>query len=74
MLSTGIELVGFGFITYAAYGWNHLVGWLVGGVFLVVIGYVFEDDKAAVSVAKMIHPVVRRWELRKIKRQAKASQ
>ena len=71
--STAIELAGFALIVFAVYSWNPLAGLALAGLFLLLIGYVFEDDKAAVSVAKMIHPVVRRWELRKIKRQAKAS-
>ena len=69
MLSTGIELFGFGCITYAAYGWNHLVGWLVGGVFLVAIGYVTDDHAATVSFARLIHPFIGRWRAMKVRRQ-----
>ena len=69
--STAIELVGFALITYAVYGWNHLVGLAVAGVFLLAIGYVFEDDKAAVTVGRMMHPIVRRHQTRKARRLAK---
>jgi hypothetical protein len=72
--STAIELAGFGLIVFAVYSWNPLAGLALAGLVLLVIGYVFEDDKAAVTVARMIHPIVRRWELRNIRRQAKRSQ
>ena len=69
--STAIELVGFALITYAVYGWNHLVGLAVAGVFLLVIGYAIEDDTAAVTVARMVYPVRRHHAERKARRTAK---
>jgi hypothetical protein len=71
MLSTAIELAGFSFITYAAYGWHHLVGWLVGGLFLVVIGYSVSDNAAVIAVARVVHPVTVRWQVRKVRRAVK---
>lgn len=53
-MSTVIELGGFGLITYAAYGFNHLLGYLVGGLFLVVIGYATNDHAIA---ARTINPI-----------------
>ena len=71
MLSTGLELTGFAAITYAAYGWHHLVGWLVGGVLLLVIGYTTDDELATISFGRVIHPLVVRWRAAKVKRQTK---
>ena len=71
MLSTGIELAGFSAITYAAYGWHHLVGWLVGGIFLLVIGYGTDDDLATISFARAIHPFRGRYKAWKVTRQTK---
>ena len=71
MISTGVELVGFGFITYAAYGYNHLIGWLVGGIFLLVIGFSFDDQSAAVSMRRIVIPFATRTAARRAKRLAK---
>ena len=70
MLSTGIELAGFGCITYAAYGWNHLAGILVAGLFLVAIGYVTDDHAATVSFARLIHPLIGRYRAMRVRRQS----
>ena len=71
--STAVELAGVAALVTAAFLWTTIAGCVALGLALLVIGYAIEDDHAAVTVARMIHPVVRRWELRKIKRQAKAS-
>lgn len=42
--STLLELAGFGLITYASYTWNQVVGLILGGLFLLLIGYGTNDD------------------------------
>jgi hypothetical protein len=39
LVSTLIELAGFGLVTYAAYSWNEIVGFAVAGVFLLAVGF-----------------------------------
>ena len=67
-LSTGLDLAGFGLVTYAVYGWNQTAGLVIGGIFLLVISYATNDDKAIIALARIIHPVSARLRARKIRR------
>ena len=71
--STVCELCGFAALVTAAFLWTLIAGVIALGLVLLLIGYAVEDDKAAMTVARMIHPVVRRRELRKVRRLAKKS-
>jgi len=70
-LSTVVELAGFGCGVAAAFTYSTRAGLLALFVALLVIGYAIEDDRAALSVARMIHPVTRRHAARKARRAAK---
>lgn len=53
-ISTGVELIGFGFLDFAAWHINKLTGLTFSGLLLVFIGYVFEDDKALLALQKSV--------------------
>lgn len=69
--STLIELCGFGLITYTAYQWHQLVGLLVGGLFLILIGYATEDQAAVVALTRPLQAVRNRMGRSKARRRAK---
>jgi hypothetical protein len=60
--STLAELIGFAAITYAVYRVNPTAGIAVAGVVLLLIAYATEDDRAAVSLVRMMAPARVRWE------------
>lgn len=70
-LSTGLELAGFALISYAAFGWNQLAGYLVAGISCLVIGYATNDDAAIVTTGRIIHPITARFKARKVRRLTK---
>ena len=72
-LSTLVELAGFGCGIAAAFMLGTIYGLLALFVALLIIGYAIEDDTAALTVARIIHPVARRVQSHKAKRQAKHS-
>ena len=49
-ISTGFELIGFGFLDAAAWHVNKITGLTFSGLVLLFIGYVFEDDKALLAL------------------------
>lgn len=54
MPSTLVELAGFGLITYAAYTWNQVIGLVIGGAFLLLIGYGTNDAAITGPVGKAV--------------------
>lgn len=62
--STLLELVGFAALSYAAYQWNHLVGFVAIGLCCLLIAYAMEDATAGAAIVRMLTPVkVRRLRL-----------
>ena len=53
-ISTGFELIGFGFLDAAAWHVNKITGLTFSGLVLLFIGYVFEDDKALLALKKQL--------------------
>lgn len=53
-ISTGVELLGFGFLDFAAWHINKLTGLTFSGLLLVFIGYVFEDEKALLALKSVV--------------------
>ena len=53
-ISTGVELLGFGFLDAAAWHINNITGLTFSGLVLLFIGYVFEDDKALLALKKSV--------------------
>ena len=53
-ISTGVELLGFGFLDAAAWHVNNITGLVFSGLVLLFIGYVFEDDKALLALQKSV--------------------
>ena len=70
-LSTLVELGGFGCGIAAAFTFSTTAGLIALAAALLVIGYAIEDDRAALSVARMIHPITHRYANRKARRAAK---
>ena len=70
-LSTVVEIAGFAALVTAAFMWQTIAGVVALGICLLIIGYATEDDAAAVTVARMISPVVSRHVARKARRAAK---
>ena len=68
-LSTVVEIAGFAALVTAAFTWQTTAGVVALGICLLIIGYATEDDAAAVSVARVVDPFIRRHQLRKIRRQ-----
>ena len=62
--STLVELAGFGLITYATYTWNQVIGLVVGGVFLLLIGYGTNDEAITRPIGSAISAVIR-WRPRR---------
>ena len=70
-LSTLVELGGFGCGVAAAFTFGTTAGLVALAVALLVIGYAIEDDRAALTVGRMLHPITHRWASRKARRLAR---
>lgn len=70
-LSTGVELSGFGCGVAAAFTFGATAGLVALCVALLVIGYAIEDDRAALTVGRMVHPITHRLAARRARRSAR---
>jgi hypothetical protein len=64
-------LAGFGFLVYAAWSWHVWAGCVAAGVAFLLIGYSFDDEAAAISVARIVHPFSVKWSALKAGRTVK---
>ena len=69
--STVLEVAGFAVLAFAAYRWNHLVGFVTAGVVLLLMGYSFDDAQAIVSIQRVYAPVRMARARRKLAREGR---
>ncbi len=70
-LSTALEVGGFGFLYFAAFQWCQIAGLCAVGVSLLLVGYAADDDQAIIAFGRLIHPIVRRYSERQVRRTAR---